>query len=68
MVDGNGLQELALDGIARFQTDYSGPDTVALTLIIIKCTKEKLMPFWKTTRNVDNTQSHAETDKNTVSN
>jgi len=34
MVDGNKLQELArfaLDGIARFQTDYGGPDSMALT-------------------------------------
>jgi hypothetical protein len=35
MVDSNKLQErasFALDGIARFQTDYGGPDTMALTI------------------------------------
>jgi hypothetical protein len=34
MVDGNRVQELArfaLDGIARFQTEYGAPDTMALT-------------------------------------
>jgi hypothetical protein len=44
MLDGNRLAKFALDGIARFQTDYGGPDT--LKLLAARTIEDYLKKAW----------------------